>query len=329
MTQKMISPSMLSTLGTRDLIVEAPGILPNQEGVTLVTCVKDEALRLPFFFKYYAGLGVDHFIIIDSGSCDETLNIARKLPNALIVHAPPQAYSLSNAGVDWVNHILDALDYRGWVLMADADELLMWPGSNEGISALCHKARAAGMNRIFTPMLDAYPEHALSSSVHKPYQAGTPFWAAAPWIDPWEYYEFRVGRLGRLRITGGPRDRLLQRGTKSSSPQMSKQSLAYYGVGGTRFFNSHFTDDCRPSSIVAPLVHYKLLSDLGDRARRAIVEGQHYNNAAEWKDIITSEFLDTPMYRKDSVMCTSGDDLRPHIVQLESLIKRNFYEKKT
>lgn len=329
MTQKMISPSMLSTLGTRDLIVEAPGILPNQKGVTLVTCVKNEALRLPFFFKYYAGLGVDHFIIIDTGSCDETLNIARKLPNAVIVHAPPQAYSSSKSGVDWVNHILDALDHRGWVLLADADELLMWPGSNEGISALCGKARSAGMNRVFTPMLDAYPEHALSVSEHKPYQTGTPFWAYAPWVDPWKYYEFRAGGLGRLRITGGPRDRLLQRETKSSGSQMSKQSLAYYGVGGTRFFNSHFTEDPCPSRIVAPLVHYKFLSDFGDRARRAIADGQHYENSADWSALMASEVLDTSMYREDSVKCTSGDDLRSHTDQLELLIKRHFYENKT
>ena len=329
MTRKMISPSMQSTLGTRDLIVEAPGILPSRGGLTLVSCVKDEALRLPFFLKYYTALGVDHFIIIDSGSSDETLNIARQIPNALIVHADPQAFSSSKSGTDWINHILDALDHRGWVLKADADELLMWPGSNEGISALYRKARTAGMNRIFTPMLDAYPEHALSSSQHKPYQAGTPFWAYAPWVDPWKYYEFRVGRSERLRITGGPRDRLLQRGTKSSSPQMSKQSLAYYGVGGTRFFGSHATEDPQPSRIAAPLVHYKMLSDLGDRARRAVAEGQHYDNAAEWKDLMAKKVLDTSMYREDSVKCTSGDDLRSHIDQLELLIRRQFYENKT
>ena len=257
------------------------------------------------------------------------MNIARRIPNAVIVHAPPQAYSSSNAGVDWVNHILDALDHRGWVLMVDADELLMWPGSNEGISALCRKAWAAGMNRVFTPMLDAYPEHALSVSEHKPYQTGTPFWAYAPWVDPWKYYEFRAGRLGRLRITGGPRDRLLQRETKSSGSQMSKQSLAYYGVGGTRFFNSHFTEDPCPSRIVAPLVHYKMLSDLGDRARRAIADEQHWDNAGEWKDLMANKVLDTSMYREDSVMCTSGDDLRSHIDQLERLIRRQFYEDKT
>ncbi len=42
--------------------------------VLLVSTVRNEKIRLPYFLRYYRELGIDHFLIVDNDSTDGTLD---------------------------------------------------------------------------------------------------------------------------------------------------------------------------------------------------------------------------------------------------------------
>jgi len=47
-----------------------PEIRPSD--VLLVTTMRNESVRIPYFLRYYRSLGINHFLIIDNGSTDDT-----------------------------------------------------------------------------------------------------------------------------------------------------------------------------------------------------------------------------------------------------------------
>jgi Glycosyl transferase family 2 len=100
--------------------------------------VRDEALRLPSALRHLWRLGVDRVLLVDNRSTDGTREIAASDERILLVDAPG-SYAASTYGVDWTNAILDRFALGQWVLVVDADELLVFPGSDRpgALRALC------------------------------------------------------------------------------------------------------------------------------------------------------------------------------------------------
>ena len=42
----------------------------NPQDPTIISVLKDEIIRLPYFLKYYKNIGIKHFIMIDNDSKD-------------------------------------------------------------------------------------------------------------------------------------------------------------------------------------------------------------------------------------------------------------------
>ena len=91
-----------------------------------VTCVlKNGAFYLESFLKHYACLGFRHILLLDNGSTDETLGIARRNSNV----------SIFQSGLPIEAHQADFKRYLarhvvgGWCLDADIDEFFDYPWS--------------------------------------------------------------------------------------------------------------------------------------------------------------------------------------------------------
>lgn len=106
---------------------------------------KDEAPVLRRCLEAARG-AVDEIVLVDTGSRDETPQIAAEM-GAKVFHHPWQD-DFSEAR----NHSLDHAT-GDWALWLDADELLQ-PGGAEAIRAAVKDARAAGYYLRFTDMLD-------------------------------------------------------------------------------------------------------------------------------------------------------------------------------
>jgi len=248
--------------------------------IVLFSVVKDEILRLPWFFEYYRSIGCRDFVIIDNGSKDGTVEFLRAQNDVFLYHAPSDKFASSRGGKTWINALVKRHALFRWVLVADIDEILVWSShSQEDLNVLIYNAQRLGLNRVFTPMLDIYPPAPCSDM--RDYVRGHPFFNYAWLMDDVKYTKVLSDGV-RLLVYSGPRARFTVRGRRP--PLMTKQKLYYSAPGGYENIGSHFDTYGLPSPLIAPFLHFKYLSDFDQRADKAIFEGQYWNNSSRYRE---------------------------------------------
>ena len=101
----------------------------SDDGVIVFSIVKNEASRLPWWFTHYRSIGCQQFVMIDNGSTDGTVQYLREQPDVTLYHSLPHLFASSRSGMDWINVLSLRHALGQWALVADADELLVWPHS--------------------------------------------------------------------------------------------------------------------------------------------------------------------------------------------------------
>lgn len=290
---------------------------PKPAPVTLFCVQKNEALRLPHFLDHYRKLGCSRFVIIDNESSDGSFEYLKRQGDVCLYQAPAARFRETRSGRDWINVLARHYAPYEWALCVDTDELLMWPGCvAQGIQGLLSKAERLGLNRVFTPMVDAYSEYAVLDMPE--YFPGESFLNACPWVDPPSSYRGFWSK-GLLVIYGGPRARHSMSG--KSGPIMSKQ--AFWRVEpNVDFFNgSHFDCFGHPSPLVAILLHFKFMPDFSEKIQQALDDKQHWNNAQQYEDYKSARLDSTPLKTSRSIRVSSDKDLCAHVQAFTQLIR--------
>jgi hypothetical protein len=285
--------------------------------VTVFSVVRNELSGLSYFLSYYRALGCSRFVFIDNESVDGTVEFLAEQPDVVLYSAPHSQFASSRSGRNWVNSLTRVHALGAWALCADADELLAWPGDGqEGLRGLVARAKRLGLNRVFTPMLDAYSEYPADELAS--YESGAPFGDICCWIDPINSYR-AVWRKGRLVVYGGPRARFAA--VRQPGPIMTKQSLYLVEPSGYEHTGCHFDTYATPSPLVAPFLHYKFMPGFAARVERAIEEGQHWDNASEYRGYREQSLSGRTLKLSDSVRVRSSSDLKNHIAAFTKLIR--------
>ena len=126
--------------------------------VRLFCKFRNEALRLPYFLSYYRELGVRRFFFVDNASSDNSLAVLERQKDCHIF-STRQKMSEARAGMDWLEPLLHLYGRRQWCLVADADELLVYPGSESTpLPDFCGALDDQKVDALICMMLDMYPE---------------------------------------------------------------------------------------------------------------------------------------------------------------------------
>jgi len=96
------------------------------DDVLLMSVVRNEKIRLPFFLNYYRKLGVNHFLFVDNDSDDGSLAFLRAQPD-VSVWQTKTSYKKAGFGLDWSNYLLRKYAHGHWVLTVDPDEFFIYP----------------------------------------------------------------------------------------------------------------------------------------------------------------------------------------------------------
>lgn len=249
--------------------------------VLLVVTVRNEMLRLPWFFEYYRKAGIQRFLVIDNDSEDGTSEYCDAQPDAL-VFAASGSYAASQCGVLWVNEILDAFAPNHWALTVDADELLIYPDCERlNIIELTRLLDESGADAMIAPMLDMYPKGPLSSNSYRP---GADFLDHSAYFDPGPY-EFKIVGDQRVIARGGPRQRVFWegRGLDHNSPYLFKMPLVRWNRGMAYKASTHILEG--PSSLASTtglLLHFKFLPDFARKAEIEVGRGEHFAGARQY-----------------------------------------------
>ncbi len=291
-----------------------PAPAPRSGEILAVIVARDEALRLPAALAHLRRLGVDRTIVIDNESADGTAELARQA-GAHLVRAPG-SYAASGFGITWTNAVLDAWGRGHWALVVDADELLVYPGSDRvGLHALCDHLDSIGSEALRTILLDCFPPGALSGCTYRP---GEDLMRAAPLFEPPALRREAVEDFPYTLDYGGIRERLFfpeadprrpgrwlhqrlfnlawrvaplrrarwfTRLAPAPSPTVTKLPLLRWREGAALLGSTHRVApmalaESQPSGV---LLHYKFLQDFHARAVDAVKRNAHWDGSREYR----------------------------------------------
>jgi hypothetical protein len=260
--------------------------------ILLFACVRNEAVRLPYFLHYYRGLAVTRFIVVDNDSSDGTTAFLLAQADVDVYHTAAP-YAGSHYGVHWLNSLLRAFGSDHWVVVVDADELLVYPRCETvPLPSFVRALDASGADALLTFLLDMYPDGAIDETAYRP---GMPFLGASPYFDRDSYTCGSEGLRARLPERGGPRRRLFWppgRERRGTPPYLQKIPLVRWRDDLHYLASTHLIDGLQLASTTGVLLHFKFLADFAHRSRSEVERGQHWDHAAQYEayvDVLSAD----------------------------------------
>jgi hypothetical protein len=256
----------------------------------VLAIVRNELLRLPYLLSYYRRIGFDRFIFVDNGSTDGTRELLLESPDTFLFTTQDSfGESGGGAGLGWKNALLDEYCVARWVLVADADELLVWPGSEQdNIKRLTRTFDAVGAEALLTVMIDMYSDKPFGKIGYVP---GAPFIESCPFFDHYRYYRIRTSHFPFRQFYGGVRERVFQALKDPSldhmrwqTPTMSKVPLVRWRKGQRFVKSTHalFTP-MKLAPMRGALLHFKMFDDLPGKCEVEAAREQHFDKSREYK----------------------------------------------
>ncbi len=270
--------------------------------VLLLSVVRNEKIRLPYFLEYYRKLGVNHFLFVDNNSNDGTRDFLSDHPDVSLWWTDA-SYKGAAYGLDWSNYLLRRYAHKHWVVTVDPDEFFVYPFCDtRPLQALTDWLDDTGVRSFGTMLIDMYPEGAIEDA---PYQEGQNPFELAPWFDAGNYMITRNPTYGNLWIQGGARARMFFQDAPEKAPALNKIPLVkwhrrYAYVSSThallpRGLNQVYEEQGGEKTSGA-LLHAKLIDTLGDKAREELLRGQHYRGSGEYR-AYAERLEDKPVFR--------------------------------
>jgi hypothetical protein len=266
--------TVLDYVGLRPLTIAADHVF--------ISVVRNEMLRLPYLLQYYRALGFEEFMFVDNGSDDGTREFLVQQPDCF-VFTTADSFSESRWGMIWVQFLLDHFCVGKWILLADADEILVWHGSErETIRGLTRRLDASGAEAFFTLLLDMYSDRPFGQIG---YRAGEPFVDHCPLFDRGPYHVVQAKLYPYRQLYGGVRARLFQQVQAGfSPPTVSKVPLLRWRKGQEFLLVAHALAMKQPlARMRGALLHFKMFDDLPQKCEVEIRRGEHYAQGREYR----------------------------------------------
>lgn len=258
------------------------------DDIILVAVLRNERVRLPYFFRYYRDLGINHFFIIDNGSDDGSREFlaAQRDVSLWVTQA---SYKRARYGIDWVNWILMRHARNRWVLVVDVDEFFVYPFCDtRPIRALTDWLDSYGLRSFPALVVDMYPKGRIDA---EPYRAGRNPFEIASYFDSGNYMISKNPLYWNLWIQGGPRARTMFAESPRDAPSLNKIPLVRWKWGDCFVSSTHMLlprslnlvyDEWGGEKASGCLLHAKFLSTLTDKVAEELQRREHFANSREY-----------------------------------------------
>jgi len=273
--------------------------------------VRDANSYIRSFLRYYRKLGVTRFVFVDDRSEDGTRELLERSPD-VDLFTSSIGYAEAKRGRVWRDAIIELYGRNRWYLSVDADEFLVFPGSEErSIPQFIADLERGGFNRCFAPMLDLYPAGPLSSGAFTDDGSSWPFETSSS-FDGDGYWVTRE-RYGNA-VRGGPRTRLFGLDMRLSKfPLIWADKATDYRRGSI-----HGPGPCIRNfiPIAAVLLHYRFSASSVHEFRKIVEVGGHIEGGSHYKAILNS-----PQFSESFSLAYEGSLT---FIGSEDLVRRGF-----
>lgn len=279
------SPSIAANSNQLELITDTGKVGRLLSGqLFVVAVVRNESTILPHFLAHYRGLGVESFIFVDNCSDDGTAELLHRQDD-VVLYSTDTEYRHSHYGVCWQQAVLGNHCLGKWVVLADADEFLVYENCEE-TPLLRHleEVEQEGGNGLMVHMIDMYPYGDLADAR---FSEMNPF-EAAPFFDRDAQIElvYGGGQFSNSRnFVNGLRHRLAP---SRINAYVSQKYAVFKYQPWIRFSEGvHYAANMTASTRNAYFAHFKYHSEFKAKVIREINRKQHYNNAEEYQKYLS------------------------------------------
>ncbi|MFM7273450.1 MAG: glycosyltransferase family 2 protein, partial [Gammaproteobacteria bacterium] len=174
-------------------LLSAPGkaLALARHSPRVVAVMRNERLMLPHFLAHYRSQGVRCFVIVDNCSDDGTREYLLQEGEDVVLLSADAQYRDSRYGVAWQQAVLANLGGEGWSVLADADELLVYPGcESRPLADFVAEVQAEGADAVLTYLVDMYPYGSMREA---DFSLASPF-EVAGYFERSPFLEWKVGR---------------------------------------------------------------------------------------------------------------------------------------
>ncbi|NKQ35567.1 MAG: glycosyltransferase family 2 protein [Chloroflexi bacterium] len=247
--------------------------------------LRDGELYVHSFMRHYLALGAKHIFLLDNGSTDRTLELARQYSQVTILRSrlPFRTHKMA------LRHYLIrrfAAPNR-WALYVDVDELFDYPYSDVvPLPDFLGYLRRYGYTAVVAYMLDMFsdgPLAQLDSDIEDDLPGKYRFYDLSD-VVKMDYY-FPRNELPTPEIKayfGGIRRTLFA--PEELRFVLTKHPLFLQdGRLQPLFVDEHFARGAQVADVTAVLYHYKFLADFAERTRRAIREENYHTRSEDYK----------------------------------------------
>lgn len=257
--------------------------IPERSEIRCFIVARNEAARLSALLPYYRRLGVQRFFIVDNASDD---GMAEYLLTEQDVHVftTKDSYVDANCGVKWVNALLDAYA-SGWTLTVDADELLVYPDSeNLSLARFCAELDRSHSDGLLCFLLDMYDKGPINKYR---YQPGSSLISSLPYFDAGPY--FYIDSRGGPQIYGGVRERIFWNSRSCLGPTLSKIPLVRWGPDKQYQISTHTITSVRLALVTGCLLHFKFLPGFRTRTQRYLRDRNNIRGSSAYLDRLAND----------------------------------------
>lgn len=258
------------------------------DDLLLVSTLRNERVRLPYFLSYYRGMGVRHFLMIDNDSDDGTREYLLGQKDVSVWHTTA-SYRNALFGVHWMNWIAGKYCHGHWTLTVDVDEFLVFPFCDtRPIPALTDWLDSSGIRSFSAMLIDMYPKGPIDA---QPYREGQDPFEIAEWFDSGNYMISTNPVYRNLWIQGGPRARLFFAEEPVNAPALNKIPLVKWHRSYAYLQSTHMLlprglnlvyETRGGEKASGALLHAKFLDTFMEKTEEELTRRQHYAGSREY-----------------------------------------------
>lgn len=264
-----------------------------EDELVVLCLVRDGVRYIKAFLDHYDSLGVKHFVFLDNGSTDGTVETlaAESKERSLSVFLTELPYK------DYRHEFKRYMIYRfgrrdRWVLIVDMDEFFDYPRSRAvNLGDFLGRLRRRGYTTVVSQMLDMFPAEPLVRDaspprdenfreVHRYYDTSdikTASYSDHPWI-----IDNEVSNEGIMAFRGGIRKRIF-----GVTATLTKHPLVFLDECIRPLEDSaHWTNGASVGDVSCVLYHYKFLEGFHEFAEWAAREESYADSSSEYKSYL-------------------------------------------